>query len=81
MNRRLSDRTLMYRNALIVALRTSRRALTATELVQHIPWTEAVRPKEHHSRCKGLPEQGSDCVRVMECRVTSHQTSAGRVGL
>jgi len=74
MNRRVSERTLMYHNALIVALRTSREPLTANDLVQRLPWVEQITPHPSYlsNRCTGLPAQHSDCGRVMDCNGSSH---------
>lgn len=73
MSRRLSDRTRMYHQALIVALRTSPGPLTAPDLVEHMPWLTKTRPHPPYlgQRCTGLPEPRIGQGRLMECDGTT----------
>jgi DNA-binding PadR family transcriptional regulator len=71
---RLSDRTTMYHNALVVALRTAAQPLSAPDLVAHMPWVQQTRPHPNYRgpRCTTLPHQRSDHGRILRCDGINH---------
>jgi hypothetical protein len=85
MTRRLSDRTLMYRNALTVALRTSRRPLTATELVEHMPWrtdsTLSTDPTDAGGQCRTGTLRWREIIRSPKGNVMSRSERRQRTEL
>lgn len=71
---RLSDRTTMYHNALVVALRTASGPLSAPDLVEHMPWVKQTRPHPTYrgTRCTTLPHHRSDHGRIVRCDGINH---------
>lgn len=71
---RLSDRTTMYHNALIVALRTAPGPLSAPELVADMPWVRQTRPHPTYrgARCTALPRHRTDHGRLVRCDGIKH---------
>jgi hypothetical protein len=71
---RLSDRTTMYHNALIVALRTAPGPLSAAELVADMPWVQQTRqhPTYRGPRCTALPRHRTDHGRLVRCDGITH---------
>lgn len=71
---RLSDRTTMYHNALVVALRTAAQSMTAADLVVHMPWVQQTRPHPTYrgARCTTLPHHRSDHGRILRCDGINH---------
>ena len=69
---RRSHRTVMYRNAVTVALRLSSGPMTVAELLMHMPRTKRLYPTGCEQPCTNLAERSTPGEQHVECRAGHH---------